>query len=221
MAEKYNILVFSPHPDDETLGCGGTIAKHVISGDHVTLCIVTTAYKPDWSDEHLEIRNKQINKAIEILGIHNVIELGYHTVKLDTIPQKYITEKFSKVVSEVQPDIAYIPFKGDLHRDHRIVFESALVAMRPINCTVKKILAYETLSETEWGQPIAPFIPNVYCDITDTLFKKIEAIKAYKTELKEFPHPRSLEAIEALAKKRGSEIGVRSAEAFSLVREVV
>lgn len=221
MIKNKKVLIISPHPDDETLGCGGTIAKHALSGDHVTLCIVTTAYKPNWSDEYLDTRDKQIADAVEILGIKNLIELGYHTVKLDTIPQKEITESIVKVVNEVQPDIAYIPFKGDLHRDHRIIFESALVAMRPVNCTVKKILAYETLSETEWGQPIAPFIPNVYCDITDTLFKKIEAIKAYKTELKEFPHPRSLEAVEALAKKRGSEIGVRSAEAFSLVREVV
>jgi len=222
MIKNKKILIIAPHPDDETLGCGGTIAKHVHSGDHVTLCIVTTAYKPEWSDEYLEMRNKQITKAVEILGINNnVIELGYHTVKLDIIPQKEIAESLITVVNEVQPDIAYIPYKGDLHRDHRVIFESALVAMRPVNCTVKKILAYETLSETEWGQPIAPFIPNVYCDITETFLKKIEALKAYKTELKEFPHPRSLEAIEALAKKRGSEIGVRSAEAFSLVREVV
>ncbi|MBN2735011.1 MAG: PIG-L family deacetylase [Methanomicrobiaceae archaeon] len=214
------ILVIAPHPDDETLGCGGTIAKHCLSGDHLTLCIVTTAHKPDWSDEYIRVRNEQIDNAVKILGFDEVIELGYHTVKLDTIPQKDINEKFSAVIRKVQPDIAYIPYKGDLHRDHRIIFESSLVAMRPFHCNVKKILAYETLSETEWGQPITPYIPNVFSDITETFQKKTEAINAYRTELKEFPHPRSIEAIEALAKKRGSEIGVRYAESFSLVREV-
>jgi len=219
MSQK--ILIIAPHPDDETLGCGGTIAKHILSGDHVTLCIATTAHKPDWSDEYLDLRSKQINEAVKILGIHEVIELGYHTVKLDTIPQKEITERLIMIVNELQPDIAYIPFKGDLHRDHRVIFESALVALRPVNCNVKKILAYETLSETEWGQPIAPFNPNVYCDITKTFLKKIKALKAYKTELREYPHPRSLEAIEAVAKKRGTEVGVFYAEAFSLIREVL
>ncbi|MCK4270317.1 MAG: PIG-L family deacetylase [Methanogenium sp.] len=221
MIKNKKILIVVPYPDDGTLGYGGTIAKHVLSGDHVTLCIVTTAYKPERSDEYLEMRNKRITKVVEVLRINNVIELGYHTEKLDIIPQKKIAESLIKVINEVQPDIAYILFKGVLHRDYRVIFESALVAMRPVNCTVKKILASETLSETEWSQSIAPFIPNVYCDIAETFLKKIEALKAYKTLLKEFTHPRSLEALEAAAKKRGSEIGLRSAEAFSLVREVV
>ena len=218
MSEK-NILVIAPHPDDETLGCGGTIAKHVSSGDHVTLCIVTTVYTPDWTEESIDIRNEQITKAIEILGINDVIKLGYRTVKLDTIPQKEISERLADVVKQVNPDIAYIPYKGDLHRDHRIIFESALVALRPVNWNVQRILSYETLSETEWGQPIEPFIPNAYCNISETFSKKAEAMEAYKTELKEYPHPRSLEAIEALAKKRGSEAGLFYAEAFMVIRE--
>ena len=140
---------------------------------------------------------------------------------MDTIPQKELNEAISKVVNEVNPDILYIPHKGDLNKDHRLVFESCLVATRPANHKIERILSYETLSETEWGQSIEPFTPNVYIDISDTIKTKIEAMKAYKSELKWYPHPRSLEIIEALAKKRGSEVGVKFAEAFMLIREIV
>jgi len=216
----HKILILAPHPDDETLGCGGTIAKYTNAGDQVTLCIVTTAYAPDWPDEYLKVRDQQIDNAVKILGIENVIELGYPTVKLDTLPQKDITERLSEVIRTVSPDTVYVPFKGDLHRDHRIVFESALVALRPVQSTVQRILAYETLSETEWGQELAPFLPTVYINISDSIEPKIQALQAYKTELREFPHPRSIEGVNSLAKKRGSEINVEYAEAFVLIREI-
>jgi LmbE family N-acetylglucosaminyl deacetylase len=215
------ILIIAPHPDDEVLGCGGTIAKHTKQGDEVYLCIVTKAYVPDWSEEFLKNRPKEIEKANKILGIEKTYFLDYPTVKLDTIPQKELNEAISKVVNEVKPDIVYIPHKGDLNKDHRLVFESSLVATRPINHKVKRILSYETLSETEWGQTIEPFIPSVYVDISETFEKKIEAMKAYESELKQYPHPRSSEIVEALAKKRGSEVGVKFAEAFILIREII
>lgn len=215
------ILIIAPHPDDEVLGCGGTIAKHTKEGDEVYLCIVTKGYTPDWSEEFIKNRPKEIEKANKILGIKKTYFLDYPTVKLDTIPQKELNEAISKVVNEVKPDILYIPHKGDLNKDHRLVFESSLVATRPANHKVKKILSYETLSESEWGQPIEVFISNVYVDISETFGKKIEAMKAYGSELKQYPHPRSLEIIEALAKKRGSEVGVKFAEAFMLIREIV
>ena len=215
------ILIIAPHPDDEVLGCGGTIAKHTKEGDEVYLCIVTKGYTPDWSEEFIKNRPKEIEKANKILGIKKTYFLDYPTVKLDTIPQKELNEAISKVVNEVKPDILYIPHKGDLNKDHRLVFESSLVATRPANHKVKKILSYETLSESEWGQPIEVFISNVYVDISETFGKKIEAMKAYGSELKQYPHPRSLGIIEALAKKRGSEVGVKFAEAFMLIREIV
>jgi len=215
------VLVIAPHPDDEVLGCGGTIAKHAKQGDDVYLCIVTKAYTPDWSEEFLENRPEEIGKANKILGIKATYFLDYPTVKLDTIPQKELIEAISKVVYEVKPDILYIPHKGDLNKDHRLVFESCLVATRPLNHKVRKILSYETLSETEWGQLIEPFIPSVYVDISGTFQKKIEAMKVYSSELMTYPHPRSLEIIEALSKKRGSEVGVNFAEAFILIRETV
>jgi LmbE family N-acetylglucosaminyl deacetylase len=215
-----NILIIAPHPDDEVLGCGGTIAKHSKRSDEVYLCSVTKAYVPDWSKEFIKNRPKEIEKANKILGIKRTYFLDYPTVKLDTIPQKELNESISKVVNEVNPDIVYIPHKGDLNKDHRLVFEASLVATRPGNHKIKRILSYETLSETEWGQPIEPFIPNVYVDISETFEKKIDAMKAYESELKQYPHPRSLEIVEALAKKRGSEVGVKFAEAFMLVREL-
>ena len=215
------MLVIAPHPDDEVLGCGGTIVKHAKNGNEVYLCVVTKGYTPDWSEEFLKNRPKEIEKANKILGIKKTHFLDYPTVKLDTIPQKELNEAISKVVNEVKPDILCIPHKGDVNKDHRLVFEASLVATRPANHKVKKILSYETLSETDWGQPIEPFVPNVYVDISETLDKKIEAMKAYGSELKQYPHPRSLEIIEALAKKRGSEVGVKFAEAFMLIREIV
>lgn len=121
----------------------------------------------------------------------------------------------------MQPDIVYLPHRGDLNKDHRLVFEAALVALRPVGRKIKKILSYEVLSESEWGQSIEPFLPNIYVDISETFKKKITAMKAYKSELKQPPHPRSLEVIEVLAKKRGSEIKVGLAEAFMLIREVI
>ena len=209
------VLVISPHPDDEILGCGGTIAKH----KEVYLCIVTKTYPPEWSSRFIINRVEEIKESNKILGIEKTYFLNFPAVKLDTIPQKELNDSISRVINKVKPDILYIPHKGDLNKDHRLVFEASLVASRPINHKIKRILSYEVLSETEWGQPIEPFLPNVYVDISETFKKKIDAMKVYKSELRQPPHPRSLEIIEALAKKRGSEIGVKLAEAFMLIRE--
>jgi len=214
------ILVISPHPDDEVLGCGGTMARHSINKDEVYLCIVTKGYEPDWSKSFMEEMKKQIKQSSKILGIKETHFLGYPTVKLDTIPQKDLNKSIFKIIEKIRPDVLYIPHKGDLNKDHRIIFESSLVASRPLKHIVRRILSYEVLSETEWGQPIEPFIPNVYVNISKTFDKKIEAVNAYKSELKKYPHPRSIEIIEALAKKRGSEAGLMLAEAFKLIREI-
>jgi LmbE family N-acetylglucosaminyl deacetylase len=215
------VLVIAPHPDDEVLGCGGTIARHTAEGDKVYLCIVTKAYPPEWTDDFVKNRPKEVEKVNQILGIKKTYFLDFPTVKLDTVPQKDLNEAICKVVNEISPDILYIPHQGDLNRDHRLVFESSLVAARPGNQKIKKVLIYETLSETEWGQAIAPFIPNVYVDISESFPKKIEAMQVYRSEVKPYPHPRSIEAIEALAKKRGSEIVTGYAEVFMLVREIL
>jgi LmbE family N-acetylglucosaminyl deacetylase len=213
------ILVIAPHPDDEVLGCGGTIAKYANNGDEVHLCIATKAYVPDWSEETIINDAKEIADSTKILGVKETYVLNFPVVKLDTIPQKDINHAISKIIKEIDPDVVFVPFKGDLNNDHKIIFESCLVALRPMDNRNRKILVYETLSETEWGYA-EQFVPNFYVDISETLNKKIDAMKAYAKEIKEYPHPRSIEIIEALAKKRGSEVCLKYAEAFCLIREV-
>jgi len=215
------ILVIAPHPDDEVLGCGGTIARHSKTGDAVYLCVATKAYTPDWSSEFLKNRVKEVAASNKVLGIKKTFYLDFPTVKLDTFPQRDLNAALAEVVGKIKPDVVYIPHKGDLNTDHRLVFESALVAVRPLKHIVKRVLAYETPSETEWGEPIGSFSPNVFVDISSTFNKKVAAMKAYKSELKKIPHPRSLGNIGALAKVRGAAAGLKMAEAFMLVREVV
>jgi len=216
------ILVLAPHPDDEVVGCGGTIAKYAKKRDEVYLCIVTKGYTPDWSEKVLKNRPKEVEKVNKILGIRKTYFLDFPTVKLDTISQKKLNDSIFEVVAQVKPEIVYMPHKGDLNKDHRLVFEATLVATRPVGeHKVRKMLSYETLSSTEWGNPIAVFIPNVYIDVSETIERKIEAMKVYESEMKPYPHPRSLEVVDALAKKRGSEVGVKCAEAFMLIKEFV
>jgi len=215
------VLVIAPHPDDEVLGCGGTIARLSRRGDEVHRLIVTDVYEPDWSKAYRSQKAKEIRAAGKILGIRETVSLGFPTVRLDTVPQKDLNDAFTRVVQEVMPDLALIPHRGDLNRDHRVVFESALVALRPGSGHIRRILSYEVPSETEWGSAIVPFVPDVYSDITATIGDKLRAMETYRTEAKEPPHPRSAEALRALARRRGSEILVPCAEAFSLVREIM
>jgi len=218
------VLVIAPHPDDEVLGCGGTVARHNKKGDEVYLCVITKAYTPDWSEEFIENRPKEVARANEILGIKKTFFLDLPTVKLDTIPQKELIDLIYQCLSEVNPEIVYLPHWGDMNKDHRLVFEASIVALRPLRLeAISRILCYETLSETEWGVPLAEsiFVPNVYVDIADTLDDKLKAMSAYPSELRDYPHPRSLEMLKVLAQKRGSEAGLTAAEAFMLVREII
>jgi N-acetylglucosamine malate deacetylase 1 len=198
------VLIIAPHPDDEVLGCGGTIKKYTQNGDIVYLCIATKAYAPDWSEEFLKNRLEEIKKANKILGIKKTYFLNFPAVKLDTISQKKINDSLSSIIKKIGPEIIFLPHIGDTNKDHRLIFEASLVATRPKpGNSIKKILSYETLSETEWGESFfgRKFIPNVYFDISSTLKEKIKAMQVYQSELKKYPHPRSLEVIEALAKK--------------------
>ena len=217
---RKKILIIAPHPDDEVLGCGGTIAKYTESGNEVYLCIGTKAYTPDWSKEFIKNRKKEIKKSNKILKIKKTYFLDFPTAKLDTVPQKQINDELIKIFYKVRPDILFIPHSGDLNKDHRILFEASLVAARPISYKIKKIVSYEVLSETEWGSPIQEFKPNFYIGISlSNLNKKIEAMAPFESEVKKYPHPRSKEIIKALAQKRGSEAGLEFAEAFSIIRE--
>lgn len=220
------ILVIAPHPDDEVLGCGGTIKKYASERNEVFLCIVTKAYTPEWSDDFIDNRKKEIKCSVKNLGIKETIFLDFPTVKLDTIPQKELNDSISKCVQKIKPEIVFIPFYGDINKDHKLVSEAAMVAVRPkAGSSIKKVYYYEVLSETEWTKPAQKiedvFIPNFYEDIVDSLEDKLKAMECYRSELKDYPHPRSLEGIKVLAQKRGTECGAKAAEAFMLLREVV
>jgi len=217
------ILIIAPHPDDEVLGCGGTIKKYSEQDGHeVYVCYVTKGYEPDWSKEHLKNKAVEVASVQRILGIKKYYWFDFPAVKLDTVPQKELNDRLSEVIKEIKPDIVFTPSQGDLNSDHRLIFAATLVATRPVpGSSIKKILSYEVPSETEWGRSLGNFIPNYYVALTtDYLQVKLEAMQAYGSEIKDFPHPRSLNVLEALAKLRGSEIGRHAAEAFMVIREV-
>ncbi len=212
------VLIMAVHPDDDVLGAGGTIAKHSKNGDEVHVCYITEAYTPEWTPEFITERPRQIERANHILGVAYWHFFHFPTVLLDTIPQKDIYTKMKALIEKVAPEVVYIPHKGDVNQDHQIVYQCALSATRPEpNSSIKRVLSCEILSETNWGDG---FSPNVYVDITDTLELKLLAMQEYKEEMRQAPHARSLESIKALAISRGMSVGVKYAEAFSLIREI-
>lgn len=216
------VLVISAHPDDGVIGAGGTLIKHIKNGDKIFFCIATKPYTPDWSKEEVKKSRKEILEVCKMLRVKKTYFLDFPTVKLDTIPQKELNDKITKCVNEIRPEVVFTTHGGDLNKDHRLVFESTMVATRPmLKSPVKKVLSHETLSSTEWAQSYEKsFLPNVYVDISDVLEAKLRVLSTFKTELRRYPHPRSLDAISLHARKRGTEIGTYAAEAFMLIREI-
>jgi len=219
------ILVISPHPDDETLGCGGTILKYKSLGYKIYWLIITNIdIKNGWDEEIVYNRQEEIKAVEKIYKFDRTFKLDFPTTKLNEIPSKELIESISNVIFKIEPEIIYMPNRSDVHLDHEVAFKAIY------NCTknfrypfIKKMLMYETLSETEFA-PALPenvFIPNVFVDITDYFNKKIEIMKIYVSEIMKSPLPRSLESIESLAKYRGSCIGKRYAEAFMLLKEII
>lgn len=218
-----NILVVAPHPDDEVLGCGGTIRRHVLAGDQVTVAIVTRG-TPLFPAAQVRRVRREAASAAKRLGIHRLRFLDLPVTTLHLIPEHKLNAVFSKLVAECRPDWVFIPAPGDRHEDHRQVFGGMMVALRPDGRRhrVGRVACYETVSETHWSAPgLEPgFEPNWYADITDTLPEKLLAMREYASQLAEDIPARSLGAIEALARFRGSVAGVDAAEAFVIVREL-
>lgn len=215
-----NILVFAPHNDDETIGVGGTIAKFARAGHRVIVCEVTRGA----NDGPVKMIRDEAHAAHKMLGVAETFFLELPGLDLHLTPTRQKNAPYLDAVKRFDPDIAFIPHHGDLHSAHVSCAESCLVALRPMNApNLKAIYAYETLSESEWNVPDGAhaFIPNTWCDITDTLEIKLAAMKCYSSQLRPFPHPRSLEAIEALAKTRGSTVCIERAEAFIQLREIL
>lgn len=216
------ILVIAPHPDDETLGVGGTLLNHKTCGDEIHWLIMTRAtVEAGFSDDFIRKRNAQIEQVSSFYGFASKIQLPFVTTMLDTRSSREIVEQLSKALSEVKPEILYIPHRGDVHSDHRVTFEAVASATKWFRfSSVKRILAYETLSETGFSLGSTNgFHPNVFVDISRHLEKKLVALKIYEGETGNFPFPRSEEALRSLAAVRGATSGFKAAEAFVLLRE--
>jgi len=212
-----NILVIGSHFDDEVLGCGGTIAKHIFNGDNVHVLILTDSSSTQYpgNSDIAGRKTREAREANRCLGSVLHIE-SFPDMRLDTVPQCELASCISGYIERIKPEIVYTHSKNDLNKDHRMTYEASVVACRPMS-GVKKILCYEVLSSTEWGEG---FKPNYYVDITKFIGIKKGAMSEHKTELKEWPHPRSEIGLLYLASYRGSNICVPYAEAFELIREV-
>jgi len=218
-----NVLVVAPHPDDEILGAGGTLLKHVENKDNVYACIVTKANQPEYSEEAIKEKRKEALDASKNLGARKTFFLDFPTLRLDTIPMFELQKKILDIVNDIKPEIMYVPHDGDVNQDHRKVREACNIVARPMpGSPVRKIYAFEIPCSTGWASmnEETVFVPNVFVDIKAQLKKKLEIMSIYKTELREHPHPRSLKGIEIFAKHWGAIVGMEAAEAFKLVREI-
>lgn len=216
-------LVIAPHPDDEILGCGGTMARMVEEGLDVQVAVVTTGRPPAFAEDGVAQVQAEMRKAHALIGVSRTHMLGLPAAALDTVPASELNGALARVVSEVRPDTLFVPFLGDIHTDHQLAFLGAMVAARPRNLDgPTRILAYETLSETNWyAAPLtSPFVPTVHVDIAATLEKKLAAFACFESQVKAFPDERSFRTIEALARLRGSTVYSEAAEAFVLVRAI-
>jgi len=218
------VLVIAVHPDDETLGCGGTLLKHKREGDEIYWLIVTWPDKEDGFDkEFIEKRKEQIKQVTEAYQFIDVIHLGIPTMRVDEEPMKTLIENIASCLNDIKPDTLYLPFKGDVHSDHRRIFEAAFSCTKSFRFPyIKKVLMMETLSETEFAPSLNEFafMPNHFVDISDYLPRKIEIMKIFESEIGEHPFPRSEENIKALATYRGASCGKQYAESFVLLKEI-
>ncbi|MBL7124604.1 MAG: PIG-L family deacetylase [Dehalococcoidales bacterium] len=215
------VLVIAAHPDDEVLGCGGTIGKHAQSGDEVYCLILGEGVAARGKGEASVKKEKEALRAAEILGIKELIFKDFPDQRLDTIPLLEVIKSIEEVKQRIKPNIIYTHHQGDLNIDHQITFKAVLTACRPMKDeSVKEIYSFEVPSSTEWNSPEFQnyFMPNVFVDISNTFRKKLEAVKAYESETCEYPHPRSPRALEIIARRWGVVVGKELAEAFRLVR---
>lgn len=221
------ILFISVHPDDETLGCGGTIFSHKEMGDEIhwlNLTCPTPDHPYGFSHQQIEHREEQIQRVIAAYGFESFTQLPYPTQMLDRVEPRLIIGSIAKVLQTIQPQWLYLINRSDIHSDHRVGFQAVYSATKNFRSPyIRKILMYETLSETEFAPALveSAFIPNCFVDISAFMDKKIEIMQMYDTELMPDPLPRSERAIRALAAYRGSRIGVDYAEAFMSIMEIL
>ncbi len=215
-------LVIAPHPDDEVLGVGGTLLRRKSEGHSLAWLIVTGINEEHgWPQDKIERRDEEISRVHAFFKFDQVFNLRLPTTKLDSLPRGELVQKLSQCIHAFEPNEIFVPHVGDVHSDHNVVFQAAASCTKSFRYPfVKRILSYETLSETDFNLVSSTaFQPNVYFDISDFLDKKLEAMSIYNSEMGEFPFPRSRVSIESLARFRGSSSGFKAAEAFQLLRE--
>ena len=215
------ILILSPHADDEILGCGGMISKYSKMGYNVSVVVMTNANvgAPDlYTKKEIENIRNEAKKANKIIGTKNLFFENLPALNLQKVPQYKITELIKKYIFKLNAEIVFIPSSNDIHQDHKIIFNASKIALRPNDKnSVKKILSYEVLSETEWNEDEKSFNPNYFINLSKIqINQKIKAMMKYKSQLKKFPHPRSTEAIFSLSRLRGSQVFMNYAEAFKV-----
>lgn len=218
------VLVIAPHPDDEVLGCGGTMARLNGEGLEIHVAVVTRGRPPAFSEEMTAQIRAEARAAHAHLGVSKTHWLDFPAARLAETPHAALNAALNDLVREVRPSTLLIPFVGDMHMDHQLIFMSAMVASRPHQSDYpRRILSYETVSETNWNAPYltAAFTPNVFVDIEQTLERKLEAFAKFGSQLRAFPHERSPETLRALALVRGTSMHLKAAEAFVLVRDVL
>ena len=224
MLGNNNVLIVAPHADDETLGCGGTILKLIDSGYMVHWLLVTgMSESAGYSADEIKKRSQEINIVAEQYGFASVHQLNLPPARLDSLAKGDIVGSISKVVSLIKPSSVYTVFRNDAHSDHEIVFDAVMSATKSFRYPfIKKILAYETISETDFGMKpeSGGFKPNVFVDIGPYLEKKLGIMSVFESEIHEFPFPRSLKALAALAHLRGVQCNAVAAEAFVLIKEI-
>lgn len=221
MGEPRKLLVITPHPDDETLGVGGIIARFAASGVQVTVLTVSAHSPPLYPQDVRDQTVSEARRAHRILGVTHSIFLDHPAVLLNELRTAEFNREISEVVRKVEPQILLIPYP-DRHIDHRLIFDAAMVASRPvaIGRNIGLVASYETLSETHWNAPhIEPnFTPNACIDITNFIDCKLEALAQYESQIPPFPGSRSLEAVKALSHFRGSQNGFPYGEGLHIIR---
>jgi LmbE family N-acetylglucosaminyl deacetylase len=214
-----SVLVVAAHPDDELLGCGGTIALHAAAGDTVTAVIACEGESLRYGPGGVGQR-QHMDRAAEILGITKLHHLAFPDQRLDTMTLLDIIQPLEGIVAEVKPRVVYCHHGGDINRDHQLLFQATLVATRPVQTAVEAVYAFDTASSTEWGYPRS-FVPDTWMDISTTLEQKVRAMACYESEVRPYPHPRSLEALRNRARAWGNQHCLDAAEVFATVRRTL
>lgn len=219
------VVVVAPHPDDETLGCGGTLLRHIKEGDEVHWLIVTSmCIDSAFSEKQKQKRKGEINKVFKEYNFSGLHELNFPPAGLDTVPKSDLIAAISNVITTIKPETVYTVNRNDAHSDHEVVFDSVMASTKSFRYPfVKRVLAYETISETDFGMKPEDggFRANVFINIENYLEKKLNILSYYNSEVGEFPFPRSRVALKAQAQLRGAQCNCHAAEAFMLLKEII